>query len=569
MTAAASVTATFNLSAPPIQLTVQSAGAGTGTVTSNPAGISCPTTCTASFATGTPVVLTATAATGSTFGGWSGACTGTGTCSLTLTANTSVTATFNLSSGNITVLNHIVVFVQENRSFDNYYGAMRQYWAENGIPDQSFDGLPQFNPKSGEPPLYGPAPALPGCNPADPPPSDCIWDPSHTVASFHFITACNENTSPSWNEAHVDWNFDDQVGKYAAKNNGFVKTAGHDARTNPGKPFYDVNGIRAMGYWDGTDLNYAYFMASNFATSDRFFQPAMSRTNINREYLTAATSGGYAYPNNSNPPYDTPQLKSTTIFEELDKAGITWKFYVDPTGTPCTGPPYEASCLLQNNTYIENFTYAQHIILYTPQNIVPISQYFSDLADGTLPQFAEIAPASDASLDEHGTDNDNFPENIQAGERYASTFINGLMQSPYWSDSALIFTYDESGGMYDHVSPQPEPSPDGIPPLDLPSDSVCYSVTGPTCNFTWTGYRIPLIVISPYAKQNYVDHTVSDSTAILKFVETRFNLPALNARDAAQPDMTQFFDFTNPPWMTPPVPPIQNVGDPCYLTHLP
>jgi phospholipase C len=94
-------------------------------------------------------------------------------------------------------------------------------------------------------------------------------------------------------------------------------------------------------------------------------------------------------------------------------------------------------------------------------------------------------------------------------------------------------------------------------------------VTGPTCNFTWTGYRIPLIVISPYAKKNYVDHTVSDSTAILKFVETRFNLPALNARDAAQPDMTQFFDFTNPAWLTPPVPPIQNVGDPCYLNHLP
>ena len=75
-------------------------------------------------------------------------------------------------------------------------------------------------------------------------------------------SVCNENTSPSWNEAHVDWNFNDQVGRNPAKNNGFVKTAGHDARTNPGHPFFDVDGKRAMGYWDGTDLNVDYFMAT-------------------------------------------------------------------------------------------------------------------------------------------------------------------------------------------------------------------------------------------------------------------------------------------------------------------
>jgi phospholipase C len=322
-----------------------------------------------------------------------------------------------------------------------------------------------------------------------------------------------------------------------------------------------------MGYWDGTDLNYDYFMATNFATSDRFFQPALSRTNINREYMTAATSGGYAFPNGFDAA-DTPQLTSTTIFEEMDKAGISWKMYINPEGTGCSGPPYEASCLIDTG-YLENFTYAQHILLDSPQNIVPSSEFQSDLANGTLPQFAEIMPASDAGLDEHGSDSDNFPENVQAGARYVSTFVNAFMQSSYWSDSALIFTYDESGGMYDHVSPQPEPSPDGIPPIDLPPDSPCYSVTGPTCNFTWTGYRIPFFVVSPFAKKNYVSHTVADSTAILKFVEERFNLPALNARDAAQPDLSEFFDFNDPPWVTPPTPPSQNLSNPCYLTHLP
>jgi phospholipase C len=561
-----SVTATFNLTSG-IVLTVQDAGTGSGTVTSSPAGIDCPGTCAAGFDKGTQVVLTAVPAGGTTFAGWSGLCTGIGNCNLTLEGSTTVTPTFETGTANITSINHIVMFSQENRSLDNYFGAMRQYWAENGIPDQSFDGLPQFNPTSGEPPLKGPAPSNPGCNPADPMPSDCVWDTSNPVTSYHLITVCNENTSPSWSEAHVDWNYNDQVGKYPAKNNGFVHTAAHDARTNPGTPFYDVDGIRTMGYWDGKDMNYDYFMATSFGTSDRFFQPAMSRTNINREYLAAATSGGYAYPNGFDAA-DTPQLKSTTIFQELDKAGISWRVYINPEGTGCSGPPYEASCLIQTS-YLENFTYAQHILNSSPQNIAPISQFFTDLTNGTLPQFTEIEPASDAGLDEHGSDSDNFPENVQAGARYVSSIMNALMASSYWSDSALLYTYDESGGMYDHVPPQPEPSPDGIPPLDLPEDSVCYSATGPTCNFTWTGYRIPFIVVSPFAKKNYVSHTVADSTAILKFVETRFNLPALNHRDAAQIDLTEFFDFNNPPWATPPTPPSQNLSNPCYLDKLP
>jgi phospholipase C len=92
---------------------------------------------------------------------------------------------------------------------------------------------------------------------------------------------------------------------------------------------------------------------------------------------------------------------------------------------------------------------------------------------------------------------------------------------------------------------------------------------GPTCDFTYTGSRVPLLVVSPYAKKNYVSHTAADSTAILRLIETRFNLPALTKRDAAQMNMTAFFDFTNPPWLTPPSPPAQNTGDACYLNSLP
>ena len=85
-----------------------------------------------------------------------------------MAASTTVTSTFEQGTAGITSLNHIMFFAQENRSLDNYFGAMRQYWKENGIPDQSFDGLPQFNPTSGLAPLYGPPPAIPGCDPDQP-----------------------------------------------------------------------------------------------------------------------------------------------------------------------------------------------------------------------------------------------------------------------------------------------------------------------------------------------------------------------------------------------------------------
>jgi phospholipase C len=308
-------------------------------------------------------------------------------------------------------------------------------------------------------------------------------------------------------------------------------------------------------------------MASKFATSDRWFHPEMTRTNPNREYLIAATSHGYAYPNGSDA-NDTPQLKGPTIFEELQNAGVSWKIYVNPQGSPCTGPPYSAACLMKLS-YLQNFTFAQTVISKYPQNIAPISQYFTDLTNGTLPQVAQIEPASDAGLDEHGSDTDKVGTNVQKGAKYVASLINALMMSSSWKSSAFILTYDESGGMYDHVSPQHAVSPDGIKPVDLHPGDVCTKATGPTCDFVYTGYRVPVIVVSPYAKKNYVSHTVADFTAILKLIEIRFHLAALTKRDAAQTDMTEFFEFGTPPWMTPPTPPVQNTSNPCYLDHTP
>ncbi len=473
------------------------------------------------------------------------------------------------TTGTSQSLNHIIIFAQENRSFDQYFGAMRQYWAQNGIADQSFDGLPQFNPASGIAPLQGPAPAIPGCDPALSTSTNCVADSSNLVTSFHMASVCNEEQSPFWNEAHVDWDLNDPTGVKPAALNGFVQAVANDAR-QVSPQLNDINGLRAMGYFDGGDLNYYYFMASNFATADRWFAPVMDRTQLNRMYLLAGTSAGHAYP--LAPPYGA--LANTTIFEELQNAGITWKIYVNPEGTNCAAT--DSACLA-GFSYINMFTYEQ-TILGSPtllQNIVPISQFTTDVQNGTLPQVALIEPASAAGLDEHPNDIDtSSPIDIQAGANYAAGLINAFMASPNWKDSAMIFTYDEAGGYYDHVSPQPATPPDSSNsptylPIDLQAGDICDGSgqlgTG-TCNFAYTGYRVPMIVISPFARKNYVSHTVYDFTAILALIEKRFGVPALTNRDAAQADMsTDFFDFVNVPWATPPSPPTQIMSGQCTL----
>jgi len=554
---------------PPVTLTVTLAGTGTGTVASMPPGINCGTTCQAIFPYGTQVTLSATPTGNNIFGGWMGACTGTNNpCVLTLTMNASTTATFN--SPGLSSINHIIFFAQENRSFDSYFGAMRAYWAANGYPDQQFDGLPQFNPQTGIPPLYGPPPTNPGCDPNAPPPADCSFDPDNPVTSYHLKTECIENPSPFWNEAHVDWDYYHQDDTDPYVGNGFVWTAAHDGRNDN---YFDVNGLRVMGYYDWTDLNYYYFMATQFATSDRWFNPEMTRTEPNRQYILAGTSQGYVYPIGSNGEKD---ITDPPIFEELQNAGISWKIYVDP-GTTCSGPPYQTSCLI-SLSYIQGFTWQKNI--QYPTNIGTINplgtcggspcDFENDLANGTLPQVVFIEPASNVGRDEHGSDYDAYPINIQLGAQYAADVINSVMNSSSWASSAIIFAYDEYGGIYDHVAPQPAVSPDGIAPSDLKTTDICYGTPGVgTCDFTYTGYRVPVIVISPYAKKNYVSHTVRDTTSWLKLVEQRFNLNPLTARDNAQPDMTEFFDFNNPPWMTPPNPPTQLTNGACYLDHLP
>jgi phospholipase C len=467
-----------------------------------------------------------------------------------LTNSTSTSPT-----GSVQNLNHIVVMAQENRSFDSYFGQLPAYWAANGYPSQQFDGLPA----GASNPAYT-GTTTPGTT---------------NVSAFHVATECIENLSPSWDESHEDWNLQAPASSTPMMN-GFVYNAAQfavDSNAAGANPQYsDTQGLRAMGYYDDSDLNYYYFMASNFATSDRWFAPALDRTQVNRMYLFAATSQGYAYPPGTDAADNAP-LTAATIFDELTQAGVSWKIYASDNICSTSPPPDVAERASRGKvedtsntgpcTYLTQFAkFAPPNAL--PSNVVPVSQYLTDVANGTLPSVAFIEAGYLSNRDEHPSTGTN----VQTGAAYVESLINALMSSPSWKDSVFMLTYDEPGGLYDHVPPQPTVNPDGIAPIDLLPGDICSTPGGANCDFNYTGYRLPLIVISPFTKKNYVSHTVADYTAILKLIETRFNVPALTQRDAAQMDMTEFFDFQNVPWATPPNPPSQNTGGTCNALSL-
>ena len=303
-----------------------------------------------------------------------------------------------------------------------------------------------------------------------------------------------------------------------------------------------------MGFYNQSDLPSPYWFATQFATSDRWYNPEPAQTEATRLYALAATSQGLVHR-----PQDTnTQLTAKTIFQLLDAAGISWKIYsVDrqPDGKLITT--------------LRNF---QPYGATKEDHIVPISQFMTDVQNNTLPAYSYIEPGFSSGRDEHpGKGN-----NIQPGAAFMNSLLVALINSPSWKDSIFIETFDENGGLFDHVSPMIDgrailelgvgatgqavgagkyptdatimhvPSPDGIKPKDLLASDPQND------DFVRTGFRVPLIIVSPFAKPHYVSHTPMDYTAVLKFVEKRFNLPSLNARDAAQADMEEFFDFSSP-----------------------
>jgi phospholipase C len=438
------------------------------------------------------------------------------TAVVTVTVNGSATgsSTYSLQS-----INHIIFMFQENHTFDSYFGQMNPYRASLGLSTDVDD-------------LTNPSFAL------NPNPSYNAGAQGPPIAPFKMKSACIEDLTPSWNESHTDRNLNAPSSTTATPMNGFAYEAGAYATNNS---LVDVTGKRAMGYYDQSVVNYYYFMAVQFAIGDKFFSPVMAKSEPNYLYALAATSQGWIE-------VPTAQVSAPTIFNLLQNAGISWKIYYTDAD-PSTGKP---------DTYAGYFS---KLTPYISTNVVPLAQYYTDLQNGTLPAVAFIDSGRESGTDEHPS------TNVQTGAQKTEQIINALMQSTSWSSSAFILSWDESGGYYDHVPPAATVNPDGIPP------NIAANLTDKSTfndNFTWTGVRLPNLIISPFTKKGYVSHAPMDSTAILKLIETRFGLPNLTLRDAAQPNMaTEFFDFANAPNMTPPVPPVQLTNAPCYYNTLP
>jgi phospholipase C len=415
-------------------------------------------------------------------------------------------------NGSLSQIKHVVWMLQENRSFDHYFGSLNAYRQSQGL-GADVDGLP--------------------ANASNP-----SLDATTQVQAFHLSTVCFENVTPSWDESRRDVNRYDPAA-LTGPMDGFVYSAAHYAMSEAqkGNPYTDVQGIRAMGYYTDRELPYYYFMATQFATSDRFFSPILSRTPPNRLANIAASALGVV--NNIG---TGTSFQQNTIFHLLQNAGKSWKIY-------------ETS----GNTYLGYFGsfYTQH-----KDHIASIDQYFTDVQNNTLPDVAFIETGIETTADGGTSSLDEHPDaNMQKGAAYVAKIVNALMNSPSWDSSAFFLAYDEGGGLYDHVPPQSAVIPDNIPPNLASHNDVD--------DYSRTGFRVPMIAISPFTKKGYVSHTVMDTTAILKFIETRFGLPNLTARDAAQPDMSEFFDFTNVPNQTPPTPPSQPTNAPCTIHTLP
>jgi phospholipase C len=363
-----------------------------------------------------------------------------------------------------TPIHHFITLMQENHTFDNYFGT---YPGADGIPPGTCVPL---DPRKGRKPCFKPFHI--GSNPIAP----RDLDHSRATARLQF------------NGGRMD---------------GFISSL---RRRNQ-------DGRLAMGYRNGDDLPFYWNLADDYVLYDRFFSPAFGGSYLNHVYWATASPGPFGQ--DRVPEEGLGNLP--TIFDRLQKAHVTWKFYVqnyDPRLNYRTFKEFPGNRasqviwvpILNFARYIDNPAFMRHV--------VPLRQYFKDLDNGTLPEVSYIAPSGPS---EHP------PSNLASGEAFVRGLINALMDSrETWRSSAFLLAYDDWGGWYDHVKP---------PQVD---------------NFGY-GFRVPAILVSPYARQGYIDSTTLDFSSILRFIEDNWGLASLTRRDATAKSIASGFDFKAAP----------------------
>ncbi len=362
-----------------------------------------------------------------------------------------------------TPIEHFVFLMQENHSFDNYFGT------RPGV-----DGIPAGT-----------------CMPRDPGKQELGCVAPFAIGDRAIMDL--DHTENAFQEQYAD-----------GKMNGFVlanERRGHD-------------GSLAMGYYDDKDLPYYWNVADEYVLFDRFFTSAKGGSVRNHMYRVTGQPGATGK-SESIPREGWGDIP--TIFDRLQKAGVSWKFYVqnyDPTINFRTRSAQESGDRAAQVTWVPLLAYARY--LDDPElnkHIVDLDQFYDDAANGSLPAVAYIAPSGNS---EHP------PGSIRAGQRLVRGLVGALMRSSAWETSAFLWSYDDWGGWYDHVKP-------------------------PAVDAYGYGFRAPALLVSAYARRGYVDSTTLDFTSALKFIEENWDLKPLASRDAKAATFMDAFDFDSPP----------------------
>ena len=269
------------------------------------------------------------------------------------------------------------------------------------------------------------------------------------------------------------------------------------------------------------DIPNYFALAQNFVLADRMFSSLHGPSFPNHLYTVAAQSGGAidvpahepwgcdADPDNTVEVIDSggnittqfPCFDFQTLADSLQRAGVSWKFYA-----PVQGQMGYIFSALDAINHIRNSP------LWTA-NVVPYGQFVSDAQSAQLPAVSWLI--ADYAESEHP------PNSTCHGENWTVQQLNAVMQGPDWHSTAVFLTWDDFGGFYDHVAP----------------DNVDQFGFGP---------RVPLLIISPFARKGFISHTTYEFSSFLRFAERRFDLPGLTSRDTMANDMTDSFNFNQP-----------------------
>src|SRR5215467_11481105 len=361
------------------------------------------------------------------------------------------------AEGNLKKVKHIIIVMQENHSFDNYFGALAY------APNSPYHNADRDGDRDGDDR---------GCQKDDHRCVDglaCIADHSgnltcfnsnidddgHTVLAFHDSRRCVvPDLDHGWGGTHKEGNFlHPNNTLHDSRSDGFVRV--NDVSEQPDTGGENATEDQTMNFYNQDEIPFYYDLAQKFAISDRYFCSVLGPTFPNRSYLMAATSFGHLTTSEIGPPAGTTGYKpiTGTIFDLMDKNGVTWADYF--------------SDFPQGGTF-------RSIGLVAPPDphFLPLKLFLAQAAGvpgvGGLPQVSFIDP-NFGILGGFKTENDEHPPtDIQRGQAFVSRVVNAVRNGPFWKDSIILITYDEHGGSYDHVHPPKSQhgarTPDGIFP---------------------------------------------------------------------------------------------------------